>query len=380
MFEKLKKIYGFLFFKIFSLLHHQNIIIFSCFSGKRYGDNARIVSKYIDQKYPNIKQVWFYHDNKFNEIPNHIKQVKWGSIKMIYYLSIAKIWISTHTLPVWVYKNKNQFYLNTWHGGLGMKKIGLDSQDVLEKKEISRMKHNSEMVDLFISNSKWLSDIYERAFWYKGIISVTGYPKDDYLLNIDKRIIKENVYRFFNLDSKTKIVLYAPTMREHPKEESFLNINRFIIQLNKKDRQNNWKILYRFHPVNADYASEIGEEENIINATNYQDILNLIVASDFFITDYSSCIFDAALIGKKAVIYANDEEEYRKERGLYINLEELPFPVARNEEKLINDIISFDYEEYKRRVKKYYEKVEYLADGKATERISDIVIKKIKEI
>lgn len=80
------------------------------------------------------------------------------------------------------------------------------------------------------------------------------------------------------------------------------------------------------------------------------------------------------------MIYANDEDEYRKERGLYINLEELPFPVARNEEKLINDIISFDYEEYKRRVKKYYEKVEYLADGKATERISDIVIKKIKEI
>lgn len=371
--ETIKKIYAKFFFYIFSLIPLKNKVVFSSFSGKRYGDNPKIVSNKLYNDFNNIKQVWLFYNNKFNDMPNGIKQVKWGSIGMIYHLATAKVWVDSHTKPLWVKKRKNQYYINTWHGGLGLKKIEGDAKDTLKEKDIKRIKNNSKMVDVFISNSKWLTDIYKRAFWYNGVIEKIGYPKDEFLENFDVNIARKKVYKYCNQDINTNFLLYVPTMRE----KIDINLIKFdsdkIISHLSKKFGGKWKILLRLHPMNEKEVLNFKKDNNIINVTKYEDILELILSTEILISDYSSCIFDATLIRKKAIIYAPDYEEYQKERGLYFTLEELPFLTAKNEDELCNCIDKFNNDKYIEKINEYYTKVEYINDGRANDKIVKMI-------
>ena len=374
----IKKVYGYFFFFIFRILPLQDKVVFSSFSGKRYGDNPKIISDKLLKTNPEIKQVWLYVNKEFETIPKEIKQKKWSSVGMIYELATAKVWVDSHTKPVWVKKRKKQFFIETWHGGLGMKKIEADAEDKLPKIIINRIKHNSSMVDVLISNSDWLTEIYKRAFWYEGRIEKTGYPKTDFLLNMPDGI-KEKVYKFYNFNEECKIFLYAPTMRDNPKKETFYIDTKRILKALEDKYGGSWKILIRLHPVNEQFIKELQLDENIIDATLYPDMLELIISSEMFVTDYSSGIFDAAIIKRKSLIFAQDEEEYNKERGLYIKLEDLPFLVARNNEELCNNIMNFDDSRYEQEIENYFDKVGLNEDGHATEKIIDIITKVIEE-
>ena len=193
----IKNIYGSFFFFLFRIYPITNKVVFSSFSGKRYGDNPKIISEMLYEKYPEIKQVWLYKKNRFKDVPEAVIQKKWSSLGMIYELATAKVWVDSHTKPVWIHKRKKQFFIETWHGGLGIKKIEGDAQEKLPKYLINRIKHNSKMTDILISNSDWLSEIYKRAFFYHGKIEKIGYPKTDYLLNLPAGI-KEKVYKYYN--------------------------------------------------------------------------------------------------------------------------------------------------------------------------------------
>ena len=108
----IKKIYGYFFFFIFRIFPLKNKVVFSSFSGKRYGDNPKIISDMLMKTNPEIGQVWLYTDKEFDIKNKNVIQKKWSSIGMIYELATAKVWVDSHTKPVWVLKRKNQFFNN----------------------------------------------------------------------------------------------------------------------------------------------------------------------------------------------------------------------------------------------------------------------------
>ena len=71
------------------------------------------------------------------------------------------------------------------------------------------------------------------------------------------------------------------------------------------------------------------------------------MATDVMISDYSSCIFDAALRRIPCFTYATDFEQYKnEERGVYYEMEELPFPYATNNDELEQNIKVFNEKNY----------------------------------
>ena len=99
----------------------------------------------------------------------------------------------------------------------------------------------------------------------------------------------------------------------------------------------------------------------------------LLVAADFMITDYSSCIFDYAISRKLAITYASDIEEYKKDRDFLFSIEDTPFPIATNNVELKNTIHSFDTKDYNDRVNKFYDKMELKETGKSCQKIAEII-------
>lgn len=376
MLTKIKRIYGMILFNLFRVFPLQKKIVFCSFYGENYEGNPKYISNYLLMKRKDIKQIWINHTNKKFDLDSSIKIVKWGSIEMIYEMATAKIWVDSHHKPSWVIKRKRQFYIETWHGGLGMKKIEGDIEEKLPQKTIEDIKHNSKIANLFISNSTFLTNIYRRAFEYSGPILEVGFPKNDifYLPKENLEEIRRKVLNKLSIPLNKKVVLYAPTFRVDERTDCYDIDFKNLKEILKNKFNDEFIILFRLHPKIRYLASKIAKDnKDIINVSYYDDMQELIIATDIFITDYSSGIFDFALLKRPGFIYARDIEEYEKERGLYFNLKDMPFPVAQNNEELKNNILNFDLDKYIRKLEDFFHKMGLKDNATSTQQISNII-------
>lgn len=113
----------------------------------------------------------------------------------------------------------------------------------------------------------------------------------------------------------------------------------------------------------------------MIDAQNYPDMQELIVATDILITDYSSSMFDAMIAEKRVFLLARDLGDFeQKDRKLLFDLKnDVPFSFSSNENELIENISLFDENEYKNRVKTFEQKIELLEDGNASRRVAKLI-------
>ena len=119
---------------------------------------------------------------------------------------------------------------------------------------------------------------------------------------------------------------------------------------------------------------------HVINATDYNDIQELLCASDIGITDYSSWMCDYVLTRKPGFLYASDIQKYiDDERGFYYPLSSTPFKVAENSDELVKKIMEFDDKKYQKEVDKFLKDRGCYEDGNASSRIVDILNKLSEE-
>ena len=108
------------------------------------------------------------------QFPQEVRTVKYESLKGLYELATAKIWIDNSRKTFYPLKRKEQYYIQTSRS-LGIKKVEKDAEDTLSKNYINVKKH-SKMANLFISNGNHISNLYKNSFWYNGEILVSGSP------------------------------------------------------------------------------------------------------------------------------------------------------------------------------------------------------------
>ena len=106
-----------------------------------------------------------------------------------------------------------------------------------------------------------------------------------------------------------------------------------------------------------------------MDVTAYNDMQGLLCAVDIVISDYSSCLFDAALREIPCFTFAKDFEQYKGTQGTYFEMEDLPFPYAQNNEELIANILNYNQKEYFQRWNKFKETTGLLETGHAAKDI-----------
>ena len=365
-------------FKIIPI--NENKIVVCSYYGMDYGDNPKAIIDYIleKDKEKKYKIIWVLNSDfyKKNNLPDKIKKVKYETISCLYELVTAKIWIDNSRKKFVPSKRKKQFYIQTWHGGLCLKKVEKDAEDSLPKLYIKRAKKDSKNADLFISNSKWESKLYKKSFWYNGKILEYGLPRNDILINNEnhKKIVKET-FKKIGIDEKKKVLLYAPTFRKDFKLDHYnINFKRIIESLKKKDGCD-WIILIKLHPNVANKSNLLKLPVNVINVSNYSDLYSLMLISDALITDYSSLMFDYGYLNRPILIYAPDIEKYNDDRGFMFNLYDLPFSISKNNNSLCNNILNFNNKEYLQKLSNFYKKVGLCETGKSSKKVAEIIMK-----
>ena len=117
--------------------------------------------------------------------------------------------------------------------------------------------------------------------------------------------------------------------------------------------------------------------------TNYDSIEELFLVSDMLVTDYSSVMFDYAILDRPMFLFTYDMEEYRdKLRGMYFDIEELaPGPIVYTSKELEEAIINIDKTEKETKVLRERFQREFVPFERAnsSERIFDEVMGGQKE-
>lgn len=358
------------FFVVHTQKINKNSIFINHFDGNAFGDNPKYILMELLKIHDNFDIYWVC--NKSESIPPLpcIHYIKPFSLQAIYRQAVSLFWISTVRMPYYSIKRQKQFYIQTWHGGLVFKKIEKECEEVLSSRYIRIAKHDSSMIDCYISDNKDNTQQIKEYFWYKkGKIYEIGSPRNDLFFANNKEELKMKM-GYLN----KRVAVYAPTFRVDGSFKSY-NINLdYLKKCLKKRFGGEWIIILRLHPRLANISNTFIKYENdIIDGSLIEDIQELLAITDFLVTDYSSIVFDYLNTRNPAIIYASDIENYKKDRGFHIKLEEAPFIITRNNMELINEINSFNLEEYGEKIRKFKERIVFFNNGYASKKVADII-------
>ena len=344
-------------------------IVFDNYYGKGYGDNPKAIADEFAQRGKG-KLYWLY-DGTNSTFPAYICPLKEKSLRACYHLATAGVWIDNCRKEPYYAKRKSQFYLQTWHGSISLKRIEKDAESVLEHFYVESAKRDSRMADLMLSNSSFADNMFQNSFWYAGEVRRFGSPRLDSQFHHDLRF---SVREKLGVDEKELILLYAPTFRlSHSGDAYDVDFDR-VTQLLREKTGKNVTVLIRLHPnLSRNHLTVVCARSLDVSA--HPDVYELMSASDVLITDYSSLMFEFPIAEKKPVFcYAKDLEQY--DRGFYFDLKALPFSFSRSNQELIEDIRTFDQKKYEEKLSAFYSELELCEDGNAAKRTVDYLLEK----
>jgi len=362
-----------------------NKIVIDNFNGGSYGCNPKYITEELLKRNKNYDIVWLVKSVK-NELqkgyfPNEIRLVGYGTKQALKELASAKLWIDNQRKNYFIKKGlrkkEGQYFIQTWHGSLGIKKLDADVDaftNEFKQEWVERAQFDSSMWDYLLTDSDFENEIFRRALWFNNEIKQFGHPRNDIFFK-DSTEIRNKVCDFFEIPKDKKVLLYVPSFRDDGDIECYkLDYERVLKALEQKFGSQ-WVCISRLHPRAKKYDSEIipVDNKNVIDGTFYPDIQELLVSADCAISDYSSCIFDFMMGKNPAFIFATDIEKFNTDRGFYYPLETTPFPISSDNETLIKNIENFDNEKYLNEVEKFIKEKGCTEDGHASERTADLI-------
>jgi len=363
-----------------------NKVVLWTFEGNGgYGDSPKYIADELARRTVQgnaYELIWLV--NSFGkEFPDFIRPVKNSLWNRAYHLSTAGFWVSNTRTFYGTKKRKKTKYIQTWHAICGIKPIGRQRGDKLPEMARIVSEYDSKLIDYVLSGNEWSSRMWPDGLLYEGPILRTGIPRCDVLFHGKEEM--HNKYREkYGLPLHANIVLYAPTFRGGSQSTvrsvetggSSLDFERLVQTLEAKFG-GVWYVFLRLHPQVASRIEVMPvkqKTERLVDVSQCPDMNELIAACDMFITDYSSSIFESAIMKQPSFLYVEDEEEYVRDRGeLLFDLEKLPFPLAHNIEELVIKIERFDFQKYETTLARFMDGIGIFEDGGASGRVADLV-------
>lgn len=344
----------------------QNKIVFICYGGKNYSCNPKYIAEEILAQNLDYDLVWLL-GNTQQKLPEKIRKVPYHGKEALYELATAKVIISNTKMDLRLFKKKDQYAIQVWHGSYSSKRLENDAKDKLPKRYIKESKHNSRQTDLFISGSADQSQQYREAFWCDCEILESGFPRNDVLFHWDPAI-RTQVRADFGVPEDGKLVLYAPTFRDDGSTDAYNIDGRAVVDTLEKNG-GDWYFLVRMHPNATHVQSIFAYDDKVLNASNYPDMQKLLLAADILITDYSSSVYEFAVLGKPSFIYASDVEAYDAMRGLRQDFYRLPYRVNRTNAMLLEELDGFTPESGRESAAKFMEYFGGVDKGDASKQV-----------
>lgn len=170
-----------------------------------------------------------------------------------------------------------------------------------------------------------------------------GYPRNDALVRARGAAERPSLAAELGIPADRRILLYAPTFRHQGQRRFTLpfDVERFAESFGDE-----YVLLVRAHYLNH-VVLPPSVRGRVIDVSAHHDVTPVLALADALITDYSSVMFDYALLDRPMLFFTHDYEEYVHEgRGTYFDLpERAPGPIVRTEDELHSVLRSMSLDE-----------------------------------
>lgn len=341
----------------------ENKITFISYKSDKLEKDFRLISMRLEkeQEYKLVYLLTKYE----NSLIGNIKYL-FNCIRQVYHVNTSRVvLLDYNNFVVSNFKKKHVKVIQLWHASGAIKKFGNDIE----------REYKIKNYDYVLATSDEWKKPYSTAFNVdeNNVLSL-GRPSNDSLFSKKKlKKYKENMYEKFPEIKGKKVILYAPTFRGDP----IYDIKHQEIKLEyiKQELGDEYVLIYKLHPWFGDKI--ISNDKTIINGNN-ESIKKLFSVTDFLIADYSAIIFDFSLLKKPMLFFTPDLEQYKEDRGMYLDYKKnMPGPICMSEEEIVKEIKNnnfsiYDIEGFKNKYFKYQ-------DGKSTELVVDFIKQLAKE-
>lgn len=266
---------------------------------------------------------------------------------------------------------KSTKLIQVWHALGAFKTVGFARKGNKDKYSMTHRNYTDAIV-----SSDCIRKDYAKAFRMnvKDIHSI-GIPRTDVFFDEEyKEKTRERLYNKYPLLKDKKVILFAPTFRGNNIHNAYYDYDKLSFETFKNELQEQYVCIFKMHPFVKNKPLENLDSDFYLDLTDEREINDLLFITDILITDYSSVIFEAALLNIKTIFFAYDLNEYISNRDFFYSYETYTYgSVVKNENELFDAIRYGENDALK--LNEFKNKFISSCDGCSTERFINVLLK-----
>ncbi|MEU3320306.1 CDP-glycerol glycerophosphotransferase family protein [Streptomyces sp. NPDC006785] len=298
------------------------------------GDSPRAVHAELVRRGTDAEHLWVTGTTpgRTTHVPPGARAVPVHSAAWYEALARSRRIVTDDHLPAWFERRAGQTVVQTWHGTpLGRFGSGLADSLYADHQHLATLPQRSAQWSVLISPSRFATPVLRRSLSYGGEVLEAGSPANDLLFPPERDKVAEEVRRGLGIPAEHRVVLYAPTYRDHlahpPAAASAdrtapgpyrwdpaLDPHALVRALGPGHT-----LLVRRHPR---VTGSVPAGPGVLDVSHHPGAAGLLLIADVLVTDYAGLMFDFALTGRPMLFHTYDLEHYRDTvRGFCLDFE-----------------------------------------------------------
>ncbi len=313
-----------------------DVILFESFWGRKLACNPYAIYRELRRQHDGKKHRCIWVKNRNISPPADIAGdpdvtfVEFDTVEYARALLRAKYLVSNMTFRPYFIRKEEQIYMNTWHG-IPIKTLGMDAHSML--KDSFNTQRNFRQATHIVMAGTYATEKtvvpYGASTDVLPKVRNLGSPRIDLTLSANRAKIRASL----GVLGDENIALFAPTWRGNVRNVSTdMQCQLDAIKVIQENLGSEFRLFVSLHNfVRHKMKILPGDCVHVPDHVETNELLSVV---DIMITDYSSIAVDYLVVDKPLVLFVPDKIKYQMERGLYINLEELPVMIADDFEGL----------------------------------------------
>ncbi|MEV8093027.1 CDP-glycerol glycerophosphotransferase family protein [Kitasatospora sp. NPDC085879] len=347
----------------------EHLAVYAAYWHRGYACNPAAIYERARELAPQIRGVWVVETRaQAAALPPRVPYVLVNTPAYLRAMATATYFVNNVNFPHTMAKRPGTVHLQTQHG-TPLKSMGMDLKAypvAADGMDFGRLQEAVDRWDYLVSPNPHTSEHFARAFPGRYRMLETGYPRNDRLALAGPEecaAVRESL----GIPAGQHTVLYAPTHREaRGGYLPLLDLPELARRLGPGHT-----VLVRAHYFHTGGPGDLAagpDAARIVDVSDHPVVEDLYLASDALVTDYSSMMFDYAVLDRPITVFAPDWDEYRAVRGVYFDLlAEPPGAVAATTAGVADALLTGDPEPELRA--RFRERFCPWDDGHAAERV-----------
>jgi CDP-glycerol glycerophosphotransferase (TagB/SpsB family) len=344
-------------------------MLFASASGSSFSGNFLAVSQYLCDFHPEIQIA--------TELRSSLSSKQTVAQKINLFRNLASAgtvvlddyFPAIYSLPL----SKKTPVIQLWHAPGAFKKFGLSRKGLPGGPRTGSRVHSG--YSLAFASSAAVQPCIQEAFGMTSSqVLPLGVPKTDILFDKNRMAsLNTKLRERLGVSAEHRLALFTPTFRGNGQMSAHHEVDYDMWgRLAAAVPGDGMTILIRSHPFVGQRMPD-REIRHVLDVSHGFDIEDLLAAADILITDYSSTIFDFALLEKPMILYCTDTTEYEASRGFYFPLEDYVWgPIVHDEEALAQALQSNEIDLHA--LARVQDKFMAACDGHSTQRVVDAML------